>query len=203
MLLALPVVTCEGDNSMTFNARKAAQIIAFFITKSAGNSIDVLKAVKLVYLADRQSIADFGFPITDDSHVSMPHGPVNSATYSHVNGEYDLEACGWSDFLEGRANYKIGAKRKFTIDDLDELSDADVRALNKVWAKFGHMNKWQLRDWTHSRKNVPEWEDPGGSSLPIPLERILTLLQIENSDEHADLVEEHRYLDKVFASLRD
>ena len=133
----------------------------------------------------------------------MPHGPVNSRTYSHVNGEYDLDASGWSDILEGKANYQIGAKRKFKIDELDELSDADIQALNKVWDRFGQMNKWQLRDWTHDRKNVPEWEDPKGSSLPIPLERILTLLQIENSDENADLVEDHRYLDKVFVSLRE
>jgi uncharacterized phage-associated protein len=188
---------------MTFNARKAAQIIAFFIAKSGGNSIDVLKAIKLVYLGDRQSFADYGFPITDDSHVSMPHGPVNSRTYRHVNGEYDLDVCGWSDFLEDRANYEIGAKRKFEIDDLDELSDADIQALTKVWEKFGHMTKWQLRDWTHNRKNVPEWENPGGSSLPIPLERILTLLQIENPDEHAALIEDYRHLDEVFDSLRD
>lgn len=133
----------------------------------------------------------------------MPHGPVNSKTYSHVNGEYDLDGCGWSDFLEGRANYQIGAKGQITVDDLDELSDADIQALDKVWNKFGHMTKWQLRDWTHSRKNVPEWEDPRGSSSPIPLERILTLLQIENADEHADLIEDHKYIDRIFESLRE
>jgi uncharacterized phage-associated protein len=188
---------------MTFNARKAAQIIAFFIMKSGTTSIDVLKAVKLVYLGDRQSIEDFGFPITNDSHVSMPHGPVNSTTYRHVNGEYDLDACGWSEFLEGRANYQIGAKDKFDLDSFDELSEADIQALNKVWSRFGHMTKWELRDWTHNRKNVPEWEDPHGSSQPIPLERILTLLQIENADEHADLIEDHKYIDRVFQSLRE
>jgi uncharacterized phage-associated protein len=188
---------------MTFNARKAAQIIAFFIMKGGSGNIDILKAIKLVYLGDRQSIADFGFPITNDSLVSMPHGPVNSRTYSHINAEYDLDACGWSDFLEGKANYQIGAKRKFVVDDFDELSEADVQALDKVWAKFGHMTKWQLRDWTHNRKNVPEWEDPRGSSQPIPLERILTLLQIENADEHANLIEDYKNIDRLFASLSE
>lgn len=187
---------------MSFNARKAAQVIAFFVGKSAGNSIDILKAIKLVYLGDRQSIADYGFPITDDSHVSMPHGPVNSKTLNHVNGLYDLDACGWSDFLEDRANHQIGAKRRFDIDDFDELSDADIQALTKVWDRFGHMDKWQIRDWTHDRGNVPEWENPGRSSLPIPLERILTVLRIENSDAHAALVEDHKNLDEIFESLR-
>lgn len=187
---------------MSFNARKAAQVIAFFIDKQGNANIDVLKAIKLVYLGDRQSIADYGFPIMDEGHVSMPHGPVNSTTYRHVNGEYDLDACGWSEFLEDKANHQIGAKRKFSIDDLDELSEADIQALTKVWEKFGHMNKWEIRDWTHDRKNVPEWENPNGSSRPIPLERILTLLQIENSDEQAALIEDHRHLEEVFSSLR-
>jgi hypothetical protein len=64
------------------------------------------------------------------------------------------------------------------------------------------MNQWQLVDYTHDRKNVPEWEDPNGSSNPIPLERIMTLRGIENADEQAALVEDHRHIDGVFNSLR-
>ena len=187
---------------MSFNARKAAQVIAFFIEKQGGGYIDMLKAIKLVYLGDRQSMSDYGFPILDEARVSMPHGPVNSSTYRHVNGEYDLDACGWSEYLEDQANYRIGAARKVSVEDLDELSEADLLALSKVWDQFGHMNKWEIRDWTHDRKNVPEWENPNGGSLPIPLERIFTYLRIENGDAHAALIEDHRHLEGIFASLR-
>jgi len=187
---------------MPFNARKAAQVIAYFIAKNGGNAIHVVKAIKLVYLADRQSITDFGFPVIDDVYVSMPHGPVNSNTYRHVNAEYDLDACGWSDFLQGKANHEIGATKKFERDDLDELSEADIQALDKVWEKFGPMDTWALRNWTHNRKNIPEWENPNGSSALIPLERILGFLQIENVDEQVSLIEDHKYIDNVFDNLR-
>lgn len=185
-----------------FNARKAAQVIAFFISKSGGTSLNVVKAIKLVYLGDRCSVQKFGFPILDESRVSMPLGPVNSSTYRHVNGEADLEACGWSDFLEDRAQHQIGAKKNFSIEDLDELSEADIQCLEQVWAEFGGMHQWELVQYTHNRKNIPEWEDPKGSSNPIPLERMMTLLGIENADEQAALVEEHRHIDSVLQSLR-
>lgn len=187
---------------MTFNARKSAQVIAYLIARNGGASLNVVKAIKLVYLSDRQSIKNFGFPILDEARVSMPLGPVNSTTYRHVNGEYDLEACGWSDFLEDKAHHQIGATKVFSSDDLDELSEADVQCLDEVWAEFGHLNQWQLVDYTHDKTHVPEWEDPKGSSLPIPLDRIMRYLNIENAEHQVSLVEDHQHIDRIFSSLR-
>lgn len=184
-----------------FNPCKAAQVIAFFAMKSGGR-IDVLKVVKMVYLADRESLKRSGFPILDDHFVSMPHGPVNSLTYSHLNGEHDLTACGWSSFLEDKENHKVGIVENVQIDDLDELSDADISILEDIWTKFKDMNKWQIRDWTHDRNNIPEWEDPNGSSKPIPLERILTHLGIENADKQVESINEQRNIESLFASIR-
>ena len=200
ILFPPPLRTCE--TVMAFNARKAAQVIAFLIGRNGNSAINILKAIKLVYLADRQSFKKFGFPILDETRVSMPQGPVNSVTYSHVNGEYDLEVCGWSEILEDRANHLIGSKKRVEVDDLDELSDADIECLNEVWAEFGYMDQWQLVAYTHDRNNIPEWEDPHGSSLPIPVERILTALRFPDADKQASAVEEQRNLEKVFQSLR-
>lgn len=183
-----------------FNPRKAAQVIAY-LALQAGGRIDVLKVVKLVYLADRDSLKTWGAPILDEQHVSMPHGPVNSSTYSHLNGEHDLTACGWADYLEDQADHVVGVVEGVTVDELDELSDADIQSLDSVWTQFKHMTKWQIRDWTHDRNNVPEWEDPSGSSRPIPLERIMTMVGIENADAQADLIRDHRKIDRLFASL--
>jgi uncharacterized phage-associated protein len=183
-----------------FNPRKAAQVVAYLALK-AGGRIDVLKVVKLVYLADRDSLKTWGAPILDEQHVSMPHGPVNSSTYSHLNGEHDLTSCGWSDYLEDQANHIVGVVEGVKADSLDELSEADIQSLEAVWSQFQHMTKWQIRDWTHDRNNVPEWEDPKGSSRPIPLERIMTMVGIENADAQADLIRDHRKIDRLFASL--
>ena len=184
-----------------YNPMKAAQLIAYLACKEQGKTLDVLKAIKLVYLADRESIEQFGAPILDERRVSMPHGPVNSQTYSHINGEHDLDACGWSAYLEDRANHQLAVKEGVNADDLDELSEADIQCLDAVWDKFGHMGKWQLRDWTHDRVNVPEWENPHGSSMPIPLERIMAMVGVENVADQAALVEDHDRISRLLNQL--
>lgn len=188
---------------MTYEPRKAAQLIAYLILKSGGQCLNVLKAVKLVYLTDRESIAKYGFPVLEERRCSMPHGPVNSSTYSFINGEYDAEGTGWPDFLRDRENHNIAlASQEITADDLDELSDADIECLDAVWARFGHMSQWDLRDWTHDPKNVPEWEDPKGGSVEIPLQRILNVVGIEGADHFADLAADFALIDHAFDKAR-
>lgn len=184
-----------------YNPVKAAQVIAYLARKVPGKSLHVLKVMKLLYLADRERIARFGAPILDERRVSMPHGPVNSQTYSHINGEHDLDACGWSTFLEDRANHQIAVKEAISDDDLDELSEADTQCLDIVWEKFGQMDQWELRDWTHDKKNIPEWEDPNGSSVSIPLERIMTMIGIEEAAAQAALIEDHNKIARLLAQL--
>lgn len=187
---------------MGFNARKAAQTIAYFALKNRAPVLDVIKAVKLVYLADRESIKRFGFPIQDEDRVSMKHGPVNSDTYSCINGEQDLAAIGWADFLRNKADHKIAlAADGISEDNLDELSDADIEVLDAVWNRFGHMGKWELRDWTHDSKNVPEWEDPGNTSVLIPIERIMAHLGVPDAKAQAGLVRDFDRIDNLFRSL--
>ena len=184
-----------------YNPSKAAQVLAYLACKAPGKSLDVLKAIKLVYLADRESISRFGAPILDERRVSMPHGPVNSQTYSHINGEHDLDACGWSNFLEDRANHQLAVKEGISDDDLDELSEADLQCLDAVWDQFGQMTKWQIRDWTHETGNVPEWEDPKGSSNTIPLSRMMAMAGVKNAAAQADVVESHDKIARLLAQL--
>lgn len=187
---------------MAYNARKAAQTIAFFAMKNGPQPLAVIKAVKLVYLADRESVRRYGFPIQDEDRVSMKHGPVNSETYAMINGERDPRESGWADFLRDRDDHNLSLARDgLTEDDLDELSEADIEVLDTVWDQFGGMSKWQLRDWTHVRANVPEWEDPGSTSMLIPLERMMSCLGVHNVEEQAALVRDLDHVDTLFGSL--
>ena len=184
---------------MSYNPRKAAQLIAALILKGGEARLNVLKTVKLIYLVDRESIGRFGFPVLDEDRYSMPHGPVNSCTYSHINGERDLSDSGWADFLQDKENHMIALSRPdISEDDLDELSDADLECVDAVWKKFGHMSQWQIRDWTHDPKNVPEWEDPEGGSTVIPLRRILQALGVEHADDIEDTNNALKIIDRAF-----
>lgn len=188
---------------MSYEPRKAAQLIAYLIMKSGEGRLNILKAVKLVYLVDRESIRSFGFPVLDEKRCSMPHGPVNSRTYEYINGIYDPDEAGWSAFLSDRENHTITlANIELAPKDLDELSDADLECADKVWDEFGHMTQWQLRDWTHDPHNIPEWEDPNGGSTIIPLQRILHAVGVPNADEFEAEAQIVRRADEAFKRAR-
>jgi len=178
-----------------YNVRKAAQLVAFFATKQGGR-INVLKLSKLVYLSDREHMSRYDMPILFDKLVSMDHGPVNSLTLNHINGMSYDERPEWTAFVSDRSEYEVGtSKPDIGIDDLDELSDAELDVLEYVWLTFGHMGKYQLRDETH--RLCPEWEDPHGSSELIPYSRVFKFLG-KNGDVLAERVDTIRSLDTIF-----
>jgi hypothetical protein len=60
------------------------------------------------------------------------------------------------------------------------------------------MSQFEIRDFTH--QNCPEWEDPQGSSEPIPVERIFKFLGKKDSAQLAAQLESHRNMDQIFTS---
>ncbi len=69
-----------------FSCTKAAQAAAVLL-KRAGGSMDKYIFIKMLYIADRESMGRWGEPITGDSAVSMEHGPVLSTIYDLTKGE--------------------------------------------------------------------------------------------------------------------
>lgn len=180
-----------------YNSRKAAQIAAFFAMREGG-SIHVLKVVKLIYLAERAFMASYESSMLKDQLVSMEHGPVNSITLNRINGSGD-DGGKWAEFVSDRANHKVGVANPDLIEsELDELSRAELRTLEETWTEFGHLNQWQIRDYTHD--NCPEWEDPDFSSQPIPYSRIFKFLGKTDPEELEKRVLRERKVDSLLNS---
>lgn len=170
-----------------FNEKKAAQVAAFFLIK-ANTGLTILKLMKLMYLAERRSFESYGEGLIGDRLVSMPHGPVLSITHNYMNGELTSVAGGWDTWIADRAGHQLtisDSKRASTVDDLLELSDADVEVLSATWQKFGAMSGWDLREYTHA--NCPEWKDPDGSMIPMKPEDLFTALEFSQEQSGAYL----------------
>ena len=183
-----------------FNERKVAQMAAFLVDRGRGR-MNYLKLMKLLYLADRESMRRHGQPISGDRYVSMDHGPVLSQTLNLISGAVKFQQRGWSHWIEDKADYEVSLRRKASRDALDELSDADLDVLDAIYAKFGKMDQWKLRDYTH--RHCPEWTDPEGSSVPIEYVDIFKALghsRAEAKKLTARIEQEHR-IEKVFADI--
>ncbi len=177
-----------------YDVKKAAQVAAFFAIE-AGGKINILKLTKLMYLADRDHLEQYDYPILFDKIVSMPHGPVNSLTYNYSSG--GLEDDFWNYYITDRDMHDLGVTKKFNIDELDQLSDAEVQVMKLIWTKFGHMNQFELVDYTH--KYCKEWNDPNGSSEPISYETVFKFLGKDDSAMLSRAIEEERLLKRAWA----
>ncbi len=160
---------------MPFEERKATEVAAYFL-RLAGGRMPYLKLIKLLYLADREALHQWGNVITTDRHVSMPHGPVVSNTYNLMIDDRNKPF--WSIYISAPVGeYELELLRHDC--PIDRLSRAEERLIQSVYARYGRMNKWRLRDYTHE---LPEWRDPNGSSLPIELEDILAAQGVEATE---------------------
>ncbi len=170
-----------------FNEKKAAQVAAYFLFR-AGEQMSVLKLTKLLYLAERGSLEKFGEPMIGDHPISMPHGPVLSSTLDHINGMLASGEGGWDSWISDRQGHFLALKdpqRVNSPEDFLELSVADIDVLGDVWNRFGGMDQWALRDWTH--EHCAEWSDPEGSSVPIAPEKLLAALKFSPQQSEAIL----------------
>jgi uncharacterized phage-associated protein len=183
-----------------FSERKVAQMAAYLLSLEKGR-MNYLKLMKLLYLADRESMKRHGHPISGDRYVSMDHGPVLSQAFNLIKGAVKFAERGWNHWIADRADYAVALKRRVSRDALDELSDADLHVLRGIHAKFGKMDQWKLVDYTH--RYCPEWKDPNGSSVPISYETIFKALGRTPAEARklGAHIEQQRRIDKLFASL--
>jgi len=183
-----------------FNERRVAQMAAYLLGREKGR-MNNLKLIKLLYLADRESMKRHGQPISGDRFVSMDHGPVLFQTFNLIKGAVRFAERGWNHWIADRADYDVALKRKVHRDALDELSEADLEVLGDVYTKFGKMDQWKLVDYTH--RYCREWEDPKGSSTPIDYESLFKALGRTPAQARklGERIERHRRVDSLFAQL--
>lgn len=154
------------EAALGFDHAKSVQMIAYFVRK-AGGSIEKLKLIKLVYLAERRSFAKRGRPMNFDSYLSLPHGPIASSALNGI--DHNLLDPAWDglNLAENRRDVTLAGE---VVDD--RLSRADRDILDKTWDEFGNKTASQLRNWTHA--HCPEYVEVGpGACLPIDFSDIL------------------------------
>lgn len=164
-----------------FDEGKTAQAAAYLVSRSGG-ALHYMGLIKLLYLADRQSLIERGLPITGDNYVSMKNGPVLSQTYGIIRKTRGSDGS-WGQYIGEPSQFMVPALADTSTQPLDRLSPFELRILDEVFAKYGHLDEWHLVKVTHDV--CPEWEDPGASSAPIDPTDILIAAGVPMEDiEH-------------------
>ena len=133
--------------------KKATQALNFLAEKKDGK-INKMKAIKLIYLADRLHLRKYGRPIIGDVYWAMKLGPVGSRTKRAA--ELDVP----ESFLPYAQKYiQSGDEKKQSFvslrsTDTDLFSRTDIECLESVYFAFGDKDQFELAELSHQ---YPEW----------------------------------------------
>lgn len=154
---------------LRFNEAKVTEA-AVYLLKRRGGRMHYLKLLKLLYLADRAALLQWGRPISTDRYVSMDHGPVLSVTLNLINGGYADFGEHWSKAISAKDGAEVELRNAKADFVASELSQAEEELLSQIFDQYGHWNRWKIVDFLHA---LPEWQDPNGSATPISYRDIL------------------------------
>ena len=163
-----------------FNLSKTVQAAAELLRHEPSKQMSRLRLIKLLYIADRESLRETGRPISCDTIVAMKHGPVLSRFYNVIKGE-DAGSSEFNKYIE-QQGFQL-----FLVNDpgKDNLNRYEIRKLRELSDRHRDDGDWELVEITHG---FPEWikNDPGESSQPIPIEDVLEAIGF--SDERIESV---------------
>lgn len=155
-----------------FDREKALETILFVAKNLATPTLHSVS--KVLYLADKRHLQDYGRLICGDRYIAMEYGPVPSAIYNmmkvadgrgRIDGDWDEII---KDAIEIRGGRAIKAKRK---PNLELLSESEIECLQKTIAKYGDKSFGQLTDISHDAA----WKKTG-EDQPISIEAIARTL---------------------------
>jgi len=134
--------------------KKATQALNFFAVKKDGR-INKMKAIKLIFLADKLHLRKYGRPIVGDSYFAMKFGPVGSQSknVAELSDRLPKEIATYArKYIKPTSD-----KNTFvSVDsvDLDLFSKTDIECLNSVYKEFSDKDQFELARITHK---YPEW----------------------------------------------
>ncbi len=135
--------------------KKATQALNFLAVKKDGK-INKMKAIKLIFLADRLHLRKYGRPIVGDVYWAMKWGPVGSCAKNIA----DMNNVGAPDsFMYARKYLKpIDEKKQEVVSlrepDIGVFSKTDLDCLEAVYREFADRDQFELARLTHM---LPEW----------------------------------------------
>jgi len=143
-----------------------------------------LRLLKLLYIADRESMRETGRPITGDHAVAMDHGPVLERVYDLIKGK------GYNTPEWCRHFQVTGYQIKMTNDPgVVALSRYELGKLQEVLGRYAAMTEWGIVEETHK---FEEWvrNYVEGPSRPIPAEALLEA--VGRADDVQQIVQDQK-----------
>lgn len=166
--------------SFPFDVEKALQAIDVIfkqeVEQNRPSSMHYIRLLKLLYIADRESLQETGSPITGDVGYAMDQGPVLSEIYNAMRDKSKF-AHHWNHFLE-----RSGDDVRLRLDPgKAKLCRYDIEKLREVTKRHRGKDKNELVKITHE---FEEWKSnyKNNTSTHIPLRDVLAAVGFKKEE---------------------
>jgi uncharacterized phage-associated protein len=172
---------------------KAIQAIGVLFREDGVKRMNYMRVLKLLYIADRQALAETARPITGGPVVAMARGPVLQEVYDLIRGRH-LGMPMWDSYLR-KDRYALEV---VSDPDVGRLSKYEISKLQEVAKRHAEDDEWELSRLSHE---FPEWikNSRDSSSQVISLQD--TLEAVGTGDATGRILEEAQELTRVRALL--
>ncbi len=135
---------------------KIQAVVNYILEKTGG--VDYIHLFKIMYFAQQEHLVQYALPIMDDSFIARRHGAVPSLTYKVIkckeyNEKVSDELKEFYDSIQvvtDKEHQEIRLKDGVKCD-LDELSGADIKTLNKWIDNCLNVDSYKLSDLSHDK----------------------------------------------------
>lgn len=169
------------------NFKKTIQAATLLAEGEPGSMISRMRLLKLLYIADRESLGEIGRTISDDAHAALKKGPILSDFYDVIKGE-TTQSSEFNKFFKSEG-YRL---RLLKSAGLGHLNKFEIRKLKDISQRFQYVDDEDLSELTHGfaewEKNVPK----SNSSRPISRHDILEAIGKKDATESVHKREQNK-----------
>ena len=183
--------------SFKFHLPKIVQEVGVLLEAAPEGRYNYTRILKLIYLADRESLSEVGHPISGDRPAVLPFGPVPSTTcdLARESGYASEELTEyWAKYFE-QVGKELVLKE---VPGTGHLSDYEVERLRSLFDEHKEKTLGQLFDFVGELPEVKKNKIPG-SSRTIPLDDILHAIgRADDAEEIKKNQREDEFLSQIF-----
>lgn len=151
--------------------QKAIEVAGVLAGFESTSRISRLRLLKLLYIAERESIDETGRPILGSVVVAMPHGPLHSKVLDLIRGVHRQEPQ-WSTVFYNDRHMLV----RLHDPGRSHLSRYEIEKLTEVSERYADKDDWEVAKITEQFTEYTKNYKQEGSSQEIPLGDVVDAL---------------------------
>jgi uncharacterized phage-associated protein len=160
----------------TINEILKMRACVLYVAQSFDEGLDFIKLFKILYFAQREHLVKYGRGVIGDTFHALRFGPVPSFIYKALQiaqGKMKVEK-DFESFLKG-IEVNSSLIRTLEKPDMDELSESDIKSLDKYIKKYHNYKSYALSGISHNDK---AWKQASKRAEDDPEKDIMTCIDI-------------------------